>query len=51
MTQAERAFNKHGKWTRLHLERLPLLPMEFMWAEQRPDMQLQGLAPLNFVSL
>jgi len=35
--QAERAFNEHGKWARLYLDQLPLLPMEFMLAEAGPD--------------
>ena len=37
--QAQRAFDAHGKWTRLYLDKLPLLPMEFMWAEEGPDME------------
>jgi hypothetical protein len=48
-TQAEQAFIKHGKWTTLHLERLPLLPMEFMWAEEGPDMLQESLQDFQSV--
>jgi hypothetical protein len=36
--QAEQAFKKQGKWTKLHLERLPLLPLELIWSEDGSDM-------------
>jgi len=36
--QAEQAFQEQGKWSELHLERLPLLPLEFIWSEDGPDL-------------
>ncbi len=41
--QAEHAFREQGKWTVLHLDRLPLFPMEFMMsAEENSPFMLQG---------
>jgi len=41
--QAEHAFREQGKWATLYLPELPLLPMEFMWAEDGPRM-MRGFA-------
>jgi hypothetical protein len=40
--QAEHAFQEHGKWTVLRLDRLPLFPMEFMSAEDNSPYMLHG---------
>ncbi len=36
--RAENAFREQGKYARLHIDELPLFPLEFVWADAGPGM-------------